>query len=296
MHIYILEPLLNPAYASVHVHSHSFSALQVSDYLQFRVTLPSGHMFCYNIRGQRNTVYNLICSKHFEINAGFSANPLNSSISWMDSIGVTIFHQRKETTLIMFSASDWEVSIGESVSLEADKVEKIMVSQGKLMILPMYPTELTFSPNIMVHFEELGLDFSVQYTEVFHQGHKSFRLSLFWQSVGAIQIESLGIVGGTRTLVYNLCTLLIFIAGQLLQDGVSIDEAREELIIPDHAPISVTEIPVLKLHTAAVSKLADRRCWSTTSMMILSEGVVKGTDVDYQVDSLLLTGFKFGRM
>ena len=81
-----------------------------------------------------------------------------------------------------------------------------------------------------------------------------------------------------------------------MQDGVSIDEAREELIIPNHAPISVTEIPGLRLHTAADHELAEHRCWSTASMVIRSEGVVKGTDTDNQVDSVFLTGFKFGRM
>lgn len=60
--------------------------------------------------------------------------------------------------------------------------------------------------------------------------------------------------------------------------------------------MSVTEISVLKLYTTAESEQADRRCWSTTSMIIQSGGVIERTDVDYQVDSTFLTGFKFGRM
>ena len=249
-------------------------------------------------------MYDLISSKYFEINAGFFTDPLNSSISWMDSIDVTIFHQNRGNTHIKFSASGWAVSIGESVSLEADKVEKIMVSNGKLTIVPMYQTEFALSPKIIVHFETLGLDFSVQYTEVFRLGHKTFRLSLFWQSVGVIPMVSLGIVGETDTLKFHSHSLCIFIyhiiitvfTGQLLQDGVSIDEDREELIIPNRAPMPVTEIPVLKLHTTADCERADCRCWSTTSIMIQSEGVVERTDGDYQIDSLFLNGFKFGRM
>ena len=81
-----------------------------------------------------------------------------------------------------------------------------------------------------------------------------------------------------------------------MQDGVSIDEVREELIIPNRAPMSVTEIPVLKLYATADSERADCRCWSTSGMMIQSEGVIERNDVDYQIDSVFLNGFKFARV
>ena len=171
-------------------------ALQVVETPHFRVTLPSGHMFCYNIQGQKDAVYNLISSKHFEMNAGFSTDALNSSDSWMDSIGVTVFHKGQETTLIKFSASAWEVNIGESVSLEADQVDKITVSKGRLMILPMYPKEFPdISPSIEVYFSDLDLDFSVHYMESIYEDHKRAQVSLYWRSTGAIHSGAHGIVG-----------------------------------------------------------------------------------------------------
>lgn len=114
----------------------------------------------------------------------------------MDSIGVTVFHKGRETTQIKFSASAWEVSIGESVSLEADRVEKITVSKGRLMILPMYPQKFPItSPSIQVYFSDLDLDFSVHYTKSAHEDYKRFQVSLFWRSVGSIRSGAHGIVG-----------------------------------------------------------------------------------------------------
>ena len=145
-------------------------------------------------------MYNLISSKYFEMNAGFSADALNHSNSWIDSIGVTVFHKGQETTQIKFSASTWEVNIGESVSLEADQVEKITVSKGRLMILPMYPKEFPdISPSIQVHFSDLDLDFSVHYTESVHEDQTRARVSLFWRSTGAMHSGAHGIVGESIT-------------------------------------------------------------------------------------------------
>ena len=54
----------------------------------------------------------------------------------------------------------------DSVSLSADQVENITLSKGKLMIAPMYSTEVRVtSPGIQVVFQELGIDFSVYYIE-----------------------------------------------------------------------------------------------------------------------------------
>ena len=83
-------------------------------------------------------------------------------------------------------------------------------------------------------------------------------------------------------------------AGQLLQDGVSIDEEGEKLILPDHSSVSVTKIPAWKLPRDVDSERLDRRCWSTTNKMIESEDVLKGSSIDYQVNNVFSTGFKFG--
>lgn len=169
------------------------AALEIAENPHFRVTLPSGHMFCYNIQGEQDAVYNLISSKYLEMNAGFSVNALNRSNSWMDSIGVTVFHKGQKPTQIKFSASAWEVNIEESLSLEADQVEKITVSKGRLMILPMYPKEFpVISPSIQVRFSDLDLDFLVHYTESVHE---DARVSLFWHSTGAMHSGAHGIVG-----------------------------------------------------------------------------------------------------
>ena len=118
----------------------------------------------------------------------------------MDTIGITISHEQNEYTQIKFSASDWEVNIGESISLKADKVEKITVSKGRLIVLPAIPGDSSaFAPTIHIHFADLDLDFSVQFMEVDSEGRKSFRLSLFWKSIGAKILGAHGIVGESLT-------------------------------------------------------------------------------------------------
>ena len=154
-------------------------------------------MFCYNIQGEQDRIYNLISSQLFEMNAVFHMDPLNSSISWMDSIGISVFHKGNDKTQIKFSASSWDMSIGDSVSLTASTLDKITVTQGRLRISPSYPKEdPTVFPSIEVYFDEFEFDFSIHYTKVVYEDHKNFRLSLFWRSIGAIPSDAHGIVGG----------------------------------------------------------------------------------------------------
>ena len=80
-------------------------------------------------------------------------------------------------------------------------------------------------------------------------------------------------------------------SGQLLQDGVTIDEEEKKLIIPNHAPVSVVEIPAWKLLREADLDRSDRRCWSTPHKTIQGEEVVKGTSL---VNDVFSTGYKFG--
>ena len=84
-------------------------------------------------------------------------------------------------------------------------------------------------------------------------------------------------------------------AGQLLQDGVHLRENESKLIIPEHAPVSVTEIPAWRLKRLLSTEHSDCRCWSTASRIIQQrDDVIKGTSVDYVVDDVFSTGFKFG--
>lgn len=86
-------------------------------------------------------------------------------------------------------------------------------------------------------------------------------------------------------------TVILVFAGQLLQDDVSINEAKKELNIPDHAPISVSELSAWELHRDVNRVRSDHHCWSTT---VRGEDVIKGDYVDYRVDSVFSTGFRFG--
>lgn len=71
-----------------------------------------------------------------------------------------------------------------------------------------------------------------------------------------------------------------------------IGEKENKLIIPEHASVSVTEIPAWKLHRDLSKERGDRRCWSTANRLIQGD-VIKGTSVDYMVEDVFSTGFKF---
>lgn len=72
-------------------------------------------------------------------------------------------------------------------------------------------------------------------------------------------------------------------------------EDESKLIIPEHAPVSVSEIPAWRLQRELSAERSDRRCWSTASRIIQQgDDVIKGTSVDYVVDDVFSTGFKFG--
>lgn len=73
-----------------------------------------------------------------------------------------------------------------------------------------------------------------------------------------------------------------------------IREGENKLIIPEQAPVSVTEIPAWKLQRELSTERSDRRCWSTANRIIQGDDVIKGTSVDYVVDDVFSTGFKFG--
>ena len=73
-----------------------------------------------------------------------------------------------------------------------------------------------------------------------------------------------------------------------------IREGEKKLILPEHAPVSVTEIPAWKLPRELSAEHSDYRCWSTANRIIQGDDVIKGTSVDYVVDDVFSTGFKFG--
>ncbi len=70
--------------------------------------------------------------------------------------------------------------------------------------------------------------------------------------------------------------------------------SENKLIIPEHAPVSVTEIPAWKLQRELSAERSDHRCWSTANRIIQGDDIIKGTSVDYVVDDVFSTGFKFG--
>ena len=100
-------------------------------------------------------------------------------------------------------------------------------------------------------------------------------------------------LANTSKLIHPVMIILA-LAGQLLQEGVHISEGENKLIIPEHAPVSVTEIPAWKLQQEFSPEGSDCRCWSTANRVIQGDDVIKGTSVDYMVDDVFSTGFKFG--
>ena len=76
--------------------------------------------------------------------------------------------------------------------------------------------------------------------------------------------------------------------------GSVIDEERNKLMVSGRAPVSVVEMPAWKLHRDIDhSGGFDRRCWSSVYQLIQSDALIEGSYMDYQVEDVFSTGFKF---
>ena len=80
-------------------------------------------------------------------------------------------------------------------------------------------------------------------------------------------------------------------SGQFFRNGVEIDEVRKILIMPDKEPVPVMRRPVWSFMEREVAD--DQLCWTAMNPGYQGDGLIDGRYLDYLVDDVLDTEWRF---
>ena len=83
-------------------------------------------------------------------------------------------------------------------------------------------------------------------------------------------------------------------AGQFLRSGVMVDEENQLLILPGRPSVPVVHQKLFAFIRAEAPEYKAKSCWTAKKRSNQGVGVIEGAYTDYEVNSLLSTGFNFG--
>ena len=156
----------------------------------FSIKLTLGEFLCFSVQGEHGFVFNLISSPQLQMNALFVPDVLRPEVTWFGSIGMVIKNnnfKNVNSTKLRFVADQKIVYIGDSIKLNANSVEKLTFSKGKLTISEAKRGKEKSRPEVQVNLEDLGMDFVVRFTK----NH----LDMVWNNIIQQPKESHGIIG-----------------------------------------------------------------------------------------------------
>ena len=153
----------------------------------FAIRLPGGGLLCYTFQGQHNTTFNLVSNDQLQMNALFVPDGTDFDNTWLGSIGISVLHDGKMTTL-QFTAADQLVRIGERIQLNAKTIRGLTFRNGKLSLLQVPSNHTRRYPRIDVEFIDSGLEFTIRLT-------KNSHLDLSWNNTRIPSKESGGVIG-----------------------------------------------------------------------------------------------------
>ena len=158
----------------------------------FSIVLPSKQLLCFSLQGEHGFVFNLISSPQLQMNALFVPDAVRSEVTWLGSLGLVIKNnafKKSNTTKMRFVADTKTIYIGDKIKLNADAVEKLTFTDGKLQILEAerensQKTRL----EVQIDLVDLGLSFAVWFVKGNH-------LDMMWNSVLQQPKNSHGLIG-----------------------------------------------------------------------------------------------------
>jgi len=159
----------------------------------FSIVLPDNEMLCYTVQGQPGSVFNLISNERFHMNALFVPNSGQRNATWIGSLGFVIGNglQLSNSTKLIFDATSKSISIRDGVTLDAKDLRKLQLVNGELLTSMSNTKKHHGSPRVSVVLEDVGLQFTVRFT----QKH----LEMFWQSMGSLSKDSHGLIGEKKS-------------------------------------------------------------------------------------------------
>ena len=118
-------------------------------------------------------------------------------ITWIGSLGVVVQHahyKKSNTTKIRFEAKDQMIYINNGVSLHAERVEKLTLSNGTLTVSEAL-RKGDKKPEVEIDLVDAGLAFSVRFVKKRH-------LDMAWRKVNLQPADSHGLIGTAMIIEY----------------------------------------------------------------------------------------------
>ena len=157
----------------------------------FSILLQDNKQLCYSVQGKSDSVFNLISSTDFLINAKFVADSKREGITWMGSIGVVInkalHYGGSKVTHFRFDAKDRTIYIGDKLVVDTSTIRELTSENSTISIVELYSSASpTHHPGVKVHLKDIGLYFTI----MFQREH----LDMQWHSP-VEQSNSHGLIG-----------------------------------------------------------------------------------------------------
>ena len=167
----------------------------------FSIVLPDSHMLCYTVQGEHGSVFNLISDKNVHMNALFVPNAGKRNATWIGALAIVIGNssQLSNVTKITIDATSKSICVGDGITLAAKDVQKLHFKHGELLSSISKQGGNRGNPKVNVILEDVGLQFTVRFT----QKH----LEMFWKSMGTLCEDSHGLIGKQINLYHNITTL-----------------------------------------------------------------------------------------
>ena len=263
----------------------------------YSIMLPSGHLLCFSVHGEKNFPFNLISNSILQMNAFFIEDAVREEITWIGSLGVVVQHtsyKRSNSTKIRFEAKDQMIYINNGVSLLAKRVEKLTLSHGKLTITEGLRRRGDKKPEVQVDLADVGLHFTVRFVKKRH-------LDMIWNRVDMQPADSHGFIGKhterrsytSANTHYCCCAPVNISAGQFFRKGVEVDETRKLLYLPTMEPVPVMRSSVWHFMERETPDPDKKFCWQTMNPGYQGKMLIEGSYLDYLVDDVLSSDFKF---
>ena len=83
--------------------------------------------------------------------------------------------------------------------------------------------------------------------------------------------------------------------GQFFHKGVEIDEMRKLLFLPGKAPVPVEWRPVWRFMERSAEEKNVQHCWASMNPGNQGKGLIDGHYLDYLVEDVFTSGFRFAK-
>ena len=135
----------------------------------FSVLLHDKKTLCYSVQGKANSVFNLISSNDYLLNAKFVPDSKRRGVTWMGTVGV-VFHKSLQygstsakVTHIKMNARDRTIQIGDTISFNATAIERLTSENGNISITRRSGHDKTHRPAVTICLNDINLHFTMKF-------------------------------------------------------------------------------------------------------------------------------------